>query len=70
MCIRDSNHSGSKRVNFQVSREEEKVALTFTRSISKTTINAGDSVKVTYNPVSYTHLDVYKRQAGYQRDIR
>ena len=43
------NHSGSKRVNFQVSREEEKVALTFTRSISKTTINAGDSVKLTYS---------------------
>lgn len=43
------NHSGSKRVNFQVSREEEKVALTFTRSISKTTVNAGDSVKLTYS---------------------
>ena len=43
------NHSGSKRVNFQVSREEEKVSLAFTRSISKTTVNAGDSVKLTYS---------------------
>ena len=43
------NHSGSKRVPFQVAREEEKVSLTFTRSISKTTVNAGDSVKLTYS---------------------
>lgn len=43
------NHSGTKRVPFQVAREEEKVALTFTRSISKTTVNAGDSVKLTYS---------------------
>ena len=43
------NHSGSKRVPFTVSKEEETVSLTFTRSISKTTVNAGDQVKLTYS---------------------
>lgn len=43
------NHSGSKNVPFKVARQEDEVQLTFTRSISKTTVKAGDSVKLTYS---------------------
>lgn len=43
------SHSGSKNVPFKVSKQEEQVQLTFTRSISKTTVKAGDSVKLTYS---------------------
>lgn len=43
------SHNGTKKVPFTVKHQSEQAALTFTRSISKTSVKAGDSVKLTYS---------------------
>jgi uncharacterized repeat protein (TIGR01451 family) len=43
------SHNGTKKVPFTVKHQAEQAALTFTRSISKTSVKAGDSVKLTYS---------------------
>ena len=56
MCIRDSFYCSSKECNFCL-WEDNKFFSSKKKKLTK---------KIAKEPVSYTHLDVYKRQgAGY-----
>ena len=58
MCIRDRSNSTRKKVNAALFIDGENISSKKAEQIQKIANKQGVLV------VSYTHLDVYKRQAG------
>ena len=75
LVIKDESY-GIKYTNFTITTSDgvtvpESVLLNITKVANSTIIVAGENVGYTvvinnYGPVSYTHLDVYKRQLQFQ----
>ena len=60
-----SGTSTRKRVEFNKmlhAAELGQIDLIVTKEVSRFTRNTVDALQITRDPVSYTHLDVYKRQ--------
>ena len=57
MCIRDSSYAADLGVLVDAKQKAEN------QRVTKVIISHGTMMQSTQEPVSYTHLDVYKRQA-------
>ena len=53
MCIRDSNYTITSPISGTIIEKNAKVG---------DALSTGSDLCTIYDPVSYTHLDVYKRQ--------
>ena len=60
-----------EQIRDRVEKNERVLVTTLTKKMAEdlTAYLAGIDIRVRYMPVSYTHLDVYKRQAIEKTDI-
>ena len=62
MCIRDRVYSTNPDFNYDMDDDQEQVTLDKSKQNLRVSLDRKNRGGKVVTPVSYTHLDVYKRQ--------